>query len=82
MICDTPYHNWPETPIKKIGDTVIVHRGPLYVVRKGKEERYAYCDTMAERIAREMEAPDGKMAESCNMRRLLESHAGDARRMR
>jgi hypothetical protein len=50
-----PYHNWPETPIKRIGDTVIVHRGPLYVVRRGEEERYCHCDAMAERIAREME---------------------------
>jgi hypothetical protein len=28
MICDGTYQGWPETPIKRIGDTVIVHRGP------------------------------------------------------
>ncbi len=56
VTCDVPYHGWPETPIKKIGQTVIVHRGTLWVVRRGDREKYCYCDAMAERLAREMEA--------------------------
>jgi hypothetical protein len=50
-----PYRDWPETLIKRIGETVIVYRGTLYVVRRDEIEKYCYCDAMAERIAREME---------------------------
>jgi hypothetical protein len=50
-----PYRGWPETPIKKFGQTVIVHRGTLYVVRRGESEKYCHSDAMAERIAREWE---------------------------
>ncbi len=50
-----PYRDWPETLIKRIGQTVIVHRGTLYVVRRGESEKYCHSDAMAERLAREME---------------------------